>query len=1001
MGRWLLQIICGIIGLAGTMSGLPAQAAEPDDIFERHIAPLLEARCVACHRGITARAHLSLETRAQAVRGGDSGAAIVAGAPDESLLLDMISGDAPDMPKDAPALSADEIAQIRAWIEAGAPWPENRILQADPAGAAHWWSLASVTRPVVPATTDAWVRNPIDVFILAKLGEQGLTPSTQADRRTLIRRLTYDLHGLPPTREEIAEFLADERPDAYEHLVDRLLASPRYGERWARHWLDVVHYGDTHGYDKDKRRDHAWHYRDWVIDALNRDLPYGQFVREQLAGDVLYPDTVEGLAAAGFIAAGPWDFVGHVELGEETLEKQKTRWIDRDDMVTNAMSTFASLTVHCARCHDHPFDPISQGEYYQLQAVFAGVDRGNRDCELPKTRALRETLTARRTALEKDQAEVRATIAAVSSPELERLVAEQKRIVVELAELSRDLLDHESLAASPSNGYHSAIADKPNAVKWVQVDLGQALPLDLVRLIPARPTDFADTPGFGFPSRYRLEVSLDPNFEQPLLLLEAQDTDQPNPGELSVLWQGSRVVARYVRLTATQLWQRTGDYVFALAEMQVESIGQNVAAGRAVSALDSIEGGRWGTGNLVDGFASRRHLPAFLDPAIAAREQQALNLRQQLQTIDQERAELAERLVPDELHSKEREIAQQLADVSEQLEQLPAPTQVYTVVPRAARPIHLYPRGNVEQPGEKTGPGVLSAVTQCAAWISPEANEGVRRLALADWLADSQHPLTWRSIVNRVWQFHFGRGLIDTPSDFGRNGSRPTHPELLDWLASEFLAQGQSLKALHRLIVRSATYQQASNSREGPATLDGDNRWLWRANSQRLEAEALRDAVLLVAGQLNTKPGGPGFELFAFEDDHSPRYKYVALDKPEVNRRTIYRFIVRSVPPPFLETLDCPDPSLNTPVRGNTITALQALALLNNPFMVRQAGYLAARAEQAAPEPAERIDWLIETLLSRLPEKEERQELLAYAQEHGWAALCRVLLNTNEFMFVD
>ncbi|WP_395142616.1 DUF1549 domain-containing protein, partial [Armatimonas sp.] len=358
----------------------------------------------------------------------------------------------------------------------------------------------------------------VDTYLLAKLKSKGLSFSPEADKRTLIRRLSFDLTGLPPTPGEIAAFVSDKRLDAYEKLVDKFLASPAYGERWGRKWLDVVHYGDTHGYDKDKRRDNAWPYRDWVIGALNADLPYAKFVQQQVAGDVLTPGDPAGIIATGFLVAGPWDFVGQAELAEGTVEKEKTRVLDRDDMVTNTMATFNSVTVHCARCHDHKFDPIAQTDYYRLQAVFSGIERGD------------------------------------------RIYGEGES----------------TAPGSPSNGYHSAIEKAAETEKWVQIDLGKPQPLDTLRLLPARPTDFPDTPGFGFPVRFKIEVD-------GAVIDDKTGADFPSPGVTPYELKLTGRVGRVVRITATKLWPRTGDFVFALAEAQVFSGGRNLARGATVT----------------------------------------------------------------------------------------------------------------------------------------------------------------------------------------------------------------------------------------------------------------------------------------------------------------------------------------------------------------------------------------------------------------------------------
>jgi hypothetical protein len=650
-----------------------------------------------------------------------------------------------------------------------------------------WWSLSHLKRPAIPSVKDAsWCRTSIDRFILAALEAKSLHPSAPADRATLLRRVTYDLHGLPPTPDEIDAFLNDASADAYERVLDRLLSSPRYGERWGRHWLDVVHYGDTHGYDKDKRRDHAWPYRDYVIRSLNDDKPYRRFIMEQLAGDVLYPHEPEGVVATGFIAAGPWDFVGHVELREGTVDKEKARLLDRDDMVANTCSTFLSLTVHCARCHDHKFDPIPMKDYYRLQAVFAGVERGDRPYGNKERLAERADFDA------------------------ELRFASQRRHDLQAKRRGAELPGHPADDSLLDNRLREALADA----------------------------------------------------ETRLAALEKQ--------------------------------------------------------GKSLPVLD----------------------------------------------------------------------------------------QIYAAVPHAPRPIHVLHRGDVERPREAVKAGPLSCV-KGVAFDLPEADagtEGARRAALARWVADPGNVLTWRSVVNRLWQYHFGRGLVDTPNDFGRNGSRPTHPELLDWLAVELRDGGGLFKKLHRLILLSAAYRQSSRQDAAAASLDADNRYLWRMNRQRLDAEAVRDSVLAVSGKLDLRTGGPGFELFRFKDDHSPVYDHTALEKindPSTFRRTVYRFTVRSVPNPFLECLDCADPNLNTPVRNTTLTALQALALLNDPFMVKQAEYFAERLKKTNDNPGKQIEAAYRLAFGRLPTGGEREALVAYARKHGLANACRVLFNTNEFVFVD
>ena len=879
-----------------------------------------------------------------------------------------------------------------------------------------WWSFKPATRPALPKIqNNKWVRNPIDLFVLAKLEVEKLVSSPEADRRTLIRRLSFDLTGLPPTPEEVEVFHRDRSKDAYEKVVERLLASPRYGERWARHWLDTVHYGETHGYDKDKPRPNAWPYRDYVIRALNEDKPYSRFVEEQLAGDVLFPDEPDGVAALGFIAAGPWDFVGHVELPIEKTDGLIARYNDRDDMLMTTISTFQSLTVHCARCHNHKFDPISQKDYYSLQAVFAGVDRADRALDTNRTVFLqRRELLREKAPLEERYAALTNQVAKVSSPEIRELDDRLAKLKLRLVASSAE--------KSPANGYHSAIEAKPEATKWVQVDLGQSLPLAEVRLIPARPVDFPDAPGFGFPSRFRVEISDSADFATKQVIADHTGAEFKNPGDIAVSFPAARKSARYVRVTATKLWERTSDYIFALAEFQVLAGGTNAALSATVTALDSIEAGLWSTKHLVDGFSSRKKLTEGSEP-------QRKELESEISLLTKRRRELVEAAMDVATRRELTEVTSRLEELNRQIAALPAPAKVYAaasdfkregsfVPPKGPRPVHLLARGDVKRPGDlmsATGlPCVPGPNSNFAEPLTPSLSpsdgervaerpgEGWRRAALARWISDPKNMLTRRSIVNRVWHYHFGRGIVETPNDFGHMGALPTHPELLDWLAHWFVDNGESLKQLHRLIVTSATYRQSSANHPESAKRDADNRYLWRMNRARLDAETIRDTMLLVSGKIDLTMGGTSVQQFIFKDDHSPVYDYTQfdVDSPAGNRRSIYRFIVRSVPDPLMDSLDCPDASILTPKRNVTVTALQALAILNNPFVLRQSEHLAARVA-AAGDWKKQIEQIYQLALNRPPTNAELKKFVPFAQKNGTASLCRLVFNTSEFMFVD
>jgi hypothetical protein len=997
----LSKVLCMRWFLASMVSlSLAAVGHADEGLFKDKVAPVFEKRCVSCHNDETPKGGLSLQSRDKAFAGGESGLAIAVGKPDESLILDYISGDAPEMPKKGEPLTKDEVTAIRQWIAAGAAWPKERVLQDLSLADLNWWSLRPLTRPALPqlaAEDAARVRTPVDAFLLARLREMRLAMSPEADRRTLIRRLYFDLIGLPPSPEEVEAFVADPDPQAYEKLVDRLLDSPHYGERWARHWLDVVHYADTHGYDKDKLRPNAWPYRDYVIRALNEDKPYERFILEQLAGDVLFPDTVDGNVAVGFIAAGPWDFVGHAEVPENKIDGMVARNLDRDDMVMTTMNAFCAVTTQCARCHNHKFDPVTMEDYYSLQAVFAAIDRADRPYDAdPQVARQRAKLEASRQQLVAAGKRLDAKVKELGGEALARLDAR-------LAQLSAQPASEER----PEFGYHSAIEARDDIAKWVQVDLGESQPISQIIVVGCHDNFNNIGAGFGFPVRYKIEVSDYPTFASDVTtVVDQTGADFPNPGVRPQAVKLDGVKARYVRVTATKLAPRMNDYIFALAELIVKSpAGVNVAAGAEVTSQDSIEAPvRWSRKNLTDGYYY----------GVASRA------GKEIERLQAERDELLKRVLSDGLAAEIDANRAELKKVEDQLAALPPRQMVYAGTvhhgsgnfvgrgPSGGKPrdIYVLARGEVTKPGKLVGPGVPPLVEGLPSRfeLSEGHSEGERRAALARWIADKRHPLTWRVIVNRVWQYHFGRAIVDSPNDFGRMGQLPSHPELLDWLAVEFRDGRQSLKDLHRLIVNSAAYRQSSATNEAFEKIDASNVYLWRFSRKRLDAECVRDATLQVAGKLDTSMGGPGFWDFVLEKpEHSPHFQYHKQDPddPKTHRRSIYRFIVRSAPDPCMESLDCADPSQMVEKRNETINALSALTLMNNKFMVRMSQHFAARVSAAGDTSAERVREAFRLALSREPTKEELTQLSAYADEFGLANACRVILNLNEFVFVD
>jgi cytochrome c553 len=852
--------IAAFMVIAISLQAKPANAQSTNH-FEERVRPILVTRCATCHGQTNSAAGIDFSSTAgirkyiasKAIRSSsDAGAKVLINRI--TTLVDEIR-----MPPTGERLSKADVNNIQKWLDAGAKVPE-----AGRKGTETLWSLQGIK---------SRKGDSIDGIISRVRSARGLSVSRPADKLTLLRRIHFDLTGLPPSPANIATYQSDLSASAYRKVVERLLASKGYGEQQARYWLDVVHFGETHGFDKDKRRDDAYLYKHWVISAFNSDLPVDQFVEHQLAGDVIAPADRSAVIATGFLAAGPWDFVGQVELPEGVVEKAKTRNLDLDDILTSTMQTFTGLSVQCARCHDHKFDPIPQRDYYALQAVFAGIERASRP--LPTTSGA----TA-------------------------------------------------NAGPSPTNGWHSDIETAPDATHWVQVDYAAPVTGNALRITPARPTDFQDTPGFGFPQRFRIDVIYADGTIA--CLLDATGKDFHNPGSQPITLAINKPI-KTVRMTATKLWKRSNDYVFALAEVEMMAQDQRIAASATVTSSSSIEQGRWGRLALVDGFDSRGTV---------------------------------------------------------------VPT-VYGVIPVMPRPVHLLSRGEVTAPLDAVQPKGLSCISGVKFPDADWSKEGNRRIALAKWITSPNNPLLWRTLANRIWITHFGQGLVETPNDFGWNGSRPAIPELLDFLASE-LRRTRSIKHIHRLIVTSTTYQQASFTHPANEAKDKGNRYYWRFSPRRLHAEEIRDAVLASAGKLNgSAQEQTSFDLFGFRDDHSPEYRVDDV-APWVDaknyRRSIYRFMVRSVPIPFFEVFDAPDPSVSVPVRTTSITPLQALTLSNHPFMRQMS------VDAPAADHARGIQVLFLSTLGRYPSRDELLLTHRVSFDHGSSNSWLAMWNTNAFL---
>lgn len=865
--------------VSATFSG-GRSMGEPND---QEAMDIIRQKCLQCH-GADGMGGLDLRTRESALRGGGRGVSIRPEKSAESLLLQFLTGKAsPRMPLGG-ELTATQIEVLRRWIDDGARWPEETLMTAQAPKSdlgrsritdthRQYWAFRTPLAPPVPVVNQAQlVANPIDAFLLADLERQNLSFSLPADRRTLLRRVTFDLTGLPPTVDETDSFLADRSPDAYEKVVQRLLASPRYGERWAQHWLDVVRFAETNGFELDQDREQSWRYRDYVIRSINDDKPYDRFIREQLAGDELAPDDFEMRVATGFLRAGPQ----HIVAGNLDLATNRQEWLT--EVMFGVGNGIMGMTIGCARCHDHKFDPILQSDFYRLQAFFAASD--NVDYQRTTTQD-QEAFKAAQSAHQEKLKPIKEQIAAIEKPYVDRLKAGKRE------------------------------------------KLEQNEPVFAAAL--AKPAE----------QRSELEKQ------------QAKDAQRM----LNVSWD---------------------------------------------------------------------EILAVLNPADKARRAE---LRQQMHRIN--------------LFSPEP------------LPKALAVTDSLTPVPS----MHLLKAGDPHRPADEVRPGFMTALLPAGAnWdaevtpvVNGEFKSTGRKLALANWLTRPDHPLTARVMVNRLWHYHFGRGIVPTPNDFGRNGQPPTHPALLDWLAVDFVRNGWSLKKMHYLMVTSNAYRQSSEVDPLRASRDPENKWFSRMNRQRLDAEAIRDTTLLIAGNLTEEIGGASIRVplepevydTIFTEGEPDNLWPVHPDVRQHNRRSLYLIRKRNVRLPMLVAFDSPDMMSSCGARSTSVHALQSLTLLNSDFMLNQSRLLARRllgetasADRSRYNQRRAIDLLYRLTVGRPPrpaelrlatqflisqtrvisERQQRNEpvasidaasvKLSTAEQAALVDLCLATMNMNEFLYL-
>ncbi|MBC8356226.1 MAG: PSD1 domain-containing protein [Planctomycetes bacterium] len=954
-------------------TSLSAADAEPFAFFENKVRPLLVERCYKCHSGTKAGGGLSLETATGWQKGGESGPAIVVGKPGDSLLIDAINYRSLEMPpKDAGGkLSVDEIAVITKWVADGAPDP--RIESAELGGmtreeARLWWAF----QPLPQNDTDPTSTN-IDAFIQAQLDERSLTATGLADKRTLIRRATYDLAGLPPTSEDVDAFLADDATDAFDKVIDRLLESPQYGAHWGRHWLDVVRYADTAGENTDRPLPHAWRYRNWVLDAFNRDMPFDKFVRMQLSGDITDSESAGKQQAEGVIATG---YLAIARRFGHDIDKDIH--LMYEDVIDNVGKNLLGLTLGCARCHDHKYDAITSTDYYALYGIFASTRFSFPGCE-PKGQPRDLVPLLKKSKVDGLMADYEKRVAeyeqqsqltANETGRLKQLAAESFRVLAEatvgegksvsLQQDSSGPLDRIpmrkgevlQLAVLP-NGNHGADTTR---IELEITHLGTDVQWNVSELIPA----FTK----GGPAIRRNGATW--------CLLDVTDGPVYLHEKKGAIDGQSSLSGWAIGGTPSSIVNASSDPVSVWTTLPPLSFFVHPGVGRNVAvAWVCPEDGEY----QVQGVVSDAH-PAGLDGVSFRFEHFAS-------------PEYGDGLVALGALASAKASPRPAA---------PAIPVAYAVAEAEPKNERLHRRGDPEQPGEEVPRRWLSAFGGQAVVNSG----GSGRQELAEWIVE--HPLFARVMVNRIWHWHFGRGLVATPNDFGSRGDPPTHPELLDWLAARFRAGGYRVKPIHRLIMKSTAYQRRSTANAMQLEGDPDNRWLTRFARRRLTAEELRDSLLSASGRLDLSVGEahpfPPEASWTFTQHNPFNAVY------DSNRRSVFTMVQRQRRHPYLALFDGADPNSSTATRQSTTVPTQALYFLNAPFFHEQAAALAESVEQKSDDAA-RCEFIFRRLFQREPTVAEQEVATTFLAKYPgelhekWSAYARILTASSEFLYID
>jgi hypothetical protein len=922
------------LALLFSLSTLLAQTAEQVEFFEKKIRPVFAKNCNGCHNTKVKTAGLDMTTVDGFVHGGQTGGLVQKDKPEQSLLLRVLSYEGQLKMPPTGKLKDEDMANVTAWVQMGAPWPGAAAVSAvtppKPAGRVitaeekNFWAFRPVAKQVPPQVNNkGWVKSPIDQFILSKLEEKGLTPSAPASKAALLRRVTFNLTGLPPSEEEVKLFLSDTSAQAFEKVVDRLLASPRYGEKWGRHWLDVARYADSTGNDEDHRYPYAWRYRDYVIDAFNRDLPYDQFVKEQLAGDLLPSADGEvnrrGLVATGFLA------LGAKALAQQ--DKVKMMYDIYDEQVDVTSKAFMGVTLACARCHDHKFDPLLTKDYYSMVSIFASTKQF-KDSDQHVSKLLFVPLVPEK--------QFEAYTSAVQK-------AANKAIEIE--DLTDEEMDRYTSQLIPKISAYMVAARRVYAEGVKKEEAARAS--DLRPEVLQKWVDY-----------------LKPNGEARIYLEPWQAAKAENAAEIAKTYQ-TAVEKRHIEWQEQlKKWRAT------FRKMSAEMNMPPPPRPKFDAAKDRFFAETYFDGPL--GVGKKERETVFSAEA-----------RTKLASLTEEHAQLKKALPPE-------------------------PDQACAVQEGKAFAQKVFIRGDYNalgEPAPKAFPVVVAGTQQ------PPIETASGRLELANWLTKPENPLTARVMVNRIWQWHFGDGLVRTPDNFGKMGDRPTHPELLDYLAKSFVDNGWSVKSMHRLILLSSAYKMSSDASEGAVQGDPENRLLSRFPRRRLSVEEMRDGLLAVDKTIDLTVGGTLQSGFGTDGENS--VDRLSIRPDSTRRRMVYLPLRRANLPSLLNLFDFGDATTPSGKRALTVVAPQALFMMNSEFIRERSKNLSSEVLEKLSDPTQRLRTLYLRTLNRQPEPEEVDTGLSFVtsfqtkfagkrtEADAWFSLTRVLIASNEFIYVD